>query len=128
MRVTEELLQGISKDSNFSDGVILPDGDYRLIEEGGHQSTLMELLPYTEDEIFRMVPEDDSQLFWLVEKTGCVLTDYNSSVGMHMTPAQRQVFKLLVDHGFISNEYCDLSKQREKVHEREAGQTSALPQ
>ncbi len=119
MKITEELLKEKKQDSNFSDGIILPDGDYRLVREGGHLNALMELLPYTKDEIFKMVPENDSTLFWLIEKTGCVITDYNSSVGMDMTPQQEKVFQALADHGFISHEYFNLTKQRQKVHEQE---------
>ena len=115
MKVTEEVLQNAEKIQNFSDGVIMPDGDYRLIGENGHLGTLMALLPYSEKEIWKMIPENDSALFWLIEKTGCVLTDYNSTVGMAMTPEQKEVFDALVKHGFISEEYFDITKQREKV-------------
>ena len=101
---------------NFSDGVIMPDGDYRLINEDGHLQTLMSLLPYPEKEIWKMIPENDSALFWLIEKTGCVLTDYNSTVGMAMTPEQKEVFDLLVKHGIVSEEYFDITKQRQKIH------------
>ena len=115
MKVTEEVLQNAEKIQNFSDGVIMPDGDYRLIGENGHLQTLMALLPYSEKEIWKMIPENDSALFWLIEKTGGVLTDYNSTVGMAMTPEQKEVFDALVKHGFISEEYFDITKQREKV-------------
>ena len=100
MKLTEELLLKAGQIPNFSDGVILPDGDYRLIEEKGHLQTLMALLPYPEKEI---------------EKTGCVLTDYNSTVGMTMTPAQKEVFDALVKHEIISPEYFDITRQREKT-------------
>lgn len=120
MKITEELLLEVKdKEENFSDGVILPDGDYRLIGKGGHLKTLMEMLPYSEKEIWKMVPEDDSALFWLIEKTGCVLTDYNSTVGMTMTAAQKEVFDALVRHGFITEEYFDLTRQREKMRQKE---------
>lgn len=115
MKVTEEVLQNAEKIQNFSDGVIMPDGDYRLIGENGHLQTLMALLPYPEKEVWKMIPENDSALFWLIEKTGCVLTDYNSTVGMAMTPEQKEVFDALVKHGFLSEEYFDITKQREKV-------------
>ena len=62
-----------------------------------------------------MIPENDSALFWMIEKTGCVLTDYNSTVGMAMTPAQKTVFDGLVKHGIISAEYYDITKQRLKM-------------
>ena len=48
-----------------------------------------------------------------------IVTDYNSSVGMDMTPQQEKVFQALADHGFISHEYFNLTKQRQKVHEQE---------
>lgn len=120
MKITEDLLNEMEKsENNFSDGIILPDGDYRLIEKGGHLTTLMGLLPYSEKDVWKMIPENDSALFWLIEKTGCVVTDYNSTVGMAMTPAQKEVFDALARHGFISEEYFDLTKQRQKVHQEE---------
>ena len=68
MKITEELLQKADQIPNFSDGVIMPDGDYRLIEEKGHLQTMMALLPYPEKEIWKMIPENDSALFcsWLI--------------------------------------------------------------
>ena len=69
MKLTEELLKEMEKKKElYGDGIIMPDGDYRLIQDG-HLKTLMALLPYTENEIWKMIPEDDSALFWLVEKT-----------------------------------------------------------
>ena len=53
MKVTEELLQKADQIQNFSDGIIMPDGDYRLIEENGHLQTMMALLPYPEKEIWK---------------------------------------------------------------------------
>ena len=41
VKITEELLQKADQIPNFSDGVIMPDGDYRLIEEKGHLQTMM---------------------------------------------------------------------------------------
>ena len=128
MNVTEELLEEMKyKDDNFSDGLILPDGDYHRITKG-HIHGLMALFSETEDEIWKMIPEDDSPLFWLIEKTGCVLTDYNNSIGMKMTPAQKQVFDAMRRHGFLTDDYYDLTKQREKVkkerEEKEQAQKS----
>lgn len=118
MKVTEELLQKADQIQNFSDGIIMPDGDYRLIEENGHLQTMMALFPYPEKEIWKMIPENDSALFWMIERTGCVLTDYNSTVGMAMTPEQKEVFDALVKHGIISPEYFDITKQRQKMREQ----------
>lgn len=115
MKITEELLNEMKiKDENFSDGLIKPDGDYVRIPRG-HLHGMMELLPWTENEIWKMIPDDDSALFWLVEKTGCVLTDVNSTIGMKMTPAQQKTYEALSSRGIVSNEYYDLTRQREKV-------------
>ena len=117
MKVTEELLQKAAQIQNFSDGIIMPDGDYRLIGEKGHLQMMMELLPYSEKEIWKMIPENDSALFWLIEKTGCVLTDYNSTVGMAMTPEQKVAFDMLAKHGIVSSEYFDITRQRQKMRD-----------
>ena len=115
MKLTEELLEKMELHRElYADGIIMPDGDYRFIEDG-HLKTLMALLPYTEDELWKMIPEDDSALFWLVEKTGCVLTDVNSTIGMKMTPSQEKTFHALADRKIISDEYFDLTRQRAKV-------------
>ncbi len=120
MKLTEELLNIMEqKKELYGDGIIMPDGDYRLIQDG-HLKTLMSLLPYTENELWKMIPEDDSALFWLVEKTGCVLTDVNSTIGMKMTPEQQNTFEALSCRGIISGEYYDLTKQREKTHARQS--------
>ena len=95
---------------------IRADGDYVRILRG-HLHGMMELLPWTENEIWKMIPDDDSPLFWLIEKTGCVLTDYNNSIGMKMTPAQQTVFDMMRKHGVLTDDYYDLTKQREKVRE-----------
>ena len=115
MKLTEKLLQKMEqKKELYGDGIIMPDGDYRLIQDG-HLKTLMSLLPYSENEIWKMIPDDDSALFWLVEKTNCVLTDVNSTIGMKMTPAQQKTYEALSSRGIISDEYYDLTRQREKA-------------
>ena len=114
MKLTKELLKKMEKKKElYADGIIMPDGDYRLIKDG-HLKTLMALLPYTENELWKMIPEDDSALFWLVEKTRCVLTDINSNIGMKMTAAQQKTYDELSSRGIVSDEYYDLTKQREK--------------
>lgn len=114
MRLTEELL--VEMENNkilYSDGFIKPDGEYLLIK-GSHLHSLMTLLPDTEQEIWKMIPDDDSALFWLIEKTQCVITDYNSSVGMKKTPEQEEVFSALVSHHIITDKYFDISEERKK--------------
>ena len=44
MKLTEELLKEMEKKKElYGDGIIMPDGDYRLIQDG-HLKTLMALL------------------------------------------------------------------------------------
>ena len=125
MKITEELLEKMKvEDENFSDGLILPDGDYIRIPKG-HLHGMMALLPWTEDEIWKMIPENDSPLFWLIEKTGCVLTDYSNSIGMKMTVAQQKVFDAMRKHGILTDDYYDLTKQREKARKEREQNTRA---
>lgn len=120
MKLTEELLKEMEKKKElYGDGIIMPDGDYRLIQDG-HLKTLMALLPYTENEIWKMIPEDDSALFWLVEKTGCVLTDVNSGHWNENAPAQQKTYEALSSRGIVSDEYYDLTRQREKARAQHA--------
>lgn len=112
MKITEDLLKEMEANPDgFSDGIITPEGDY-LLAKDGHMKTLMTLLPYSENEIWKMVPEGDSILFWLIEKTSCVITDYNSSIGMTMTSSQKDVFDALVAHNIIASDYFDLSNRK----------------
>ena len=37
------------------------------------------------------------------------------TIGMKMTPAQQKTYEALSSRGIISDEYYDLTKQREKV-------------
>ena len=64
-------------------------------------------------------------LFWLIEKTGCVLTDYNNSIGMKMTVAQQKVFDAMRKHGILTDDYYDLTKQREKARKEREQNTRA---
>lgn len=124
MKITDALLlEAEKKKENFADGVIMPDGDYILLKNG-HLQTLMDLLPESDNDIWKMIPPDDSPLFWLVEKTGCVLTDFNNSIGMKMTPAQKNVFDMLVRHHIITSSYHDLTKQRKMARENEPNEVA----
>lgn len=118
MKITQEVIDsyGAAKDK-LSDGIIMPDGDYILLEKG-HLQMLMDLCPESDDELWKMIPEGDSALFWMVERTGCVLTDYNSTIGMKMTPEQSEVFSLLCNNRIIEWDYNDMTKQREAAHKK----------
>ena len=62
MKITEELLNEMKiKDENFSDGLIKPDGDYVRIPRG-HLHGMMELLPWTENEIWKMIPDEKEEV------------------------------------------------------------------
>ena len=118
MILHDDLLPQIKANAlEYSDGIIKPDGDYILVHQG-HLHTLMGLLPYTEHEIWDMIPKDDAPLFWLIEHTGCVITDYNSTVGMKMTPEQEKAFQFLVRHSIITDKYFDITNERKKKNSR----------
>lgn len=121
MKITQEVIDSYGdKKDKLSDGVIMPDGDYKILEKG-HLQTLMDMLPESDNELWKMVPEGDSALFFMVERTGCVLTDDNNSIGMKMTPQQQEVFDLLVNNRIIQWEYSDLTRQREMAHKKFGG-------
>lgn len=63
MKVTEELLQKADQIQNFSDGIIMPDGDYRLIEENGHLQTMMAAFAISGERNLENDTGDDSALF-----------------------------------------------------------------
>lgn len=114
MKLEEQLLPKMKADPvKYSDGIIKPDGDYILLEQG-HLHTLMNLLPGPEGEIWDQIPQNDSPLFWMIEQTGCVITDYNSSVGMTMTPEQEKSFRFLVQNGIITDKYFDITSERQR--------------
>lgn len=122
MVIDERFLSGLGEERRkYASGVILPDGDYRLTETG-HLHALMELLPFTVNEIWEKIPKDDSPLFWLIEHTGCVITDENSTVGMSMTPEQAVTYRHLVAYNVIADKYFDLTEERKKAAARGTGQ------
>lgn len=98
---------------DFSAGVILPDGDYLLTDS--HLHTLLELAGLPKEKVWDMIPKEDSPLFWLIAYTGCVITDYNSTVGMAMTDAQERTYRALVDHGVLLDKYYDITNERKKA-------------
>lgn len=114
MILTEELFSQMKESGkDYSGGVIKPDGEYILTTDG-HLKTLMNQMNLTEAELFHQVPENDSAMFWLIEHTGCVTTDFYSSVGMEMTPQQQKTYRALVEHGIIDDKYYDISASRKK--------------
>lgn len=102
---------------NHSSGVILPDGSYEPTKEG-HLKLLLELMNLPREQVWEQIPKEDSPLFWLIEHTGCVITDENSTVGMKMTPAQEQTYRTLVNEGAIADKYFDLTEQRKRAAEQ----------
>ncbi len=117
MIVDDEHLKNLGeKCAGYGAGVILPDGSYILAAES-HLRTLISLVDMPESSLWDMIPKEDSALFWLIAYTGCVITDYNSSVGMVMTPAQEATYQALVLHGIILDKYYDISNERKKTAE-----------
>ncbi len=115
MVVNEAFFENAGKDGkNYAAGVILPDGTYQLTK-AGHLHLLLELMGMPAEQVWERIPREDSPLFWLIEHTGCVITDENSTVGMAMTPEQERTYRALVDHGLIADKYFDLTNERKKA-------------
>ena len=111
MKIKDESFKMILQaGAEYCDGVIMPDGEYLLTDN--HLNTLVSLTGKTKETVWNMIPSEDSALFWLIAYTGCVVTDYNASVGIQMTKEQKQVYDALVEHGVILDKYYDISKER----------------
>jgi hypothetical protein len=98
---------------NYAAGVILPNGQYILTKDG-HLHTLLHLTKMPESEVWEMIPKTDSPLFWLIDYTGCVITDDYSSVGEEMTEPQEETYRALVEHGVIQDKYYNISRERKR--------------
>ena len=98
----------------YASGIILPDGSYELTKTR-HLDMLLEQMPLPREKVWEQIPKQDSPLFWLIEHTGCVITDENSTVGMKMTPAQERTYRALTEHGVIVDKYYDLTEERKKA-------------
>ena len=98
----------------YASGIILPDGSYELTKTR-HLDMLLEQMPLPREKVWEQIPKQDSPLFWLIEHTGCVITDDNSTVGMKMTPAQERTYRALTEHGVIADKYYDLTEERKKA-------------
>lgn len=124
MKVNEKFFEKMKREGkNCAEGVILPDGEYALTD-GSHLRTLMELSGIPEEQLWDMIPKGDSALFWMIAHTGCVITDLNSSVGLAMTEAQKEVYDALVSHGIIQDKYYDITNERKKAAESNPIQTT----
>ena len=122
MIIDEKFFAGLGEDRRkYASGVILPDGSYRLTQ-AGHLHTLMDIMAMSANEIWEKIPKNDSPLFWLIEHTGCVITDENSTVGLAMTPEQEATYRRLVAHDIIADKYFDLTGERKKAAQMMAEQ------
>ncbi len=118
MKIDEAFFENVGEDAKaYSTGVILPDGQYILTKEG-HLHTLLGLVDIPKEQVWEMVPKDDSVLFWLIDYTGCVITDDYSSVGEAMTSQQKKTYSALVEHGVIADKYFDITEERKRAAAR----------
>lgn len=102
----------------YASGVILPDGEYILTDN--HLQTLMALADKPREEVWEMIPREDSPLFFMLQYTGCVITDRESSVGLVMNAAQQRTYQMLVAYGVLTDKYYDITNERLK-NERKHG-------
>lgn len=118
MTVDDRFFEEVEREGkDYSAGVILPDGEY--LPTDNHLHTLFELTPLPQEQLWDMIPKDDSPLFWMIAYTGCVITDYNSTVGMVMTEAQEKTYRALVAHGLLLDKYYDITNERKKAAEQQ---------
>ena len=112
MKVDEHFFEQIEEIGfDPAEGIILPDGDY-ISSEGNHLRTLERLSGLPKETLWERIPKEDSALFWLIDYTGCVITDCNSTVGLAMTAEQKRVYDALVSHGVIADKYYDITNER----------------
>lgn len=116
MIINDAFFGGIAQENKesgeYSAGVILPDGEYILTEN--HLQTLMELVDKPKEEVWEMIPKEDSPLFWMIDYTGCVITDRESCVGLTMNEAQQKTYHALVSHGVLTDKFYDITNERKK--------------
>lgn len=112
MKVDEHFFEQIGEIGfDPAEGIILPDGDY-ISSEGNHLRTLEKISGLPKEILWERIPKEDSALFWLIDYTGCVITDCNSTVGLAMTAEQKRVYDALVSHGVITDKYYDITNER----------------
>lgn len=99
---------------HYTEGVILPDGQY-LPMEGNHLETLLKISKLTKEEAWEKVREGESLLFWLIAYTGCAITDLNCSVGVDLTEKQSNTYRKLVEKGTITDKFYNISSRKEKL-------------
>lgn len=114
----KELTIEKKESGEYASGVILPDGEYILTDN--HLQTLMALADKPREEVWEMIPREDSPLFFMLQYTGCVITDRESSVGLVMNAAQQRTYQMLVAYGVLTDKYYDITNERLK-NERKHG-------
>lgn len=99
MKIQDFIKKYETKPSGYCPCIIDMQGEVYECPEG-HLNTLFALDPehYTLSE----VPADMSPLFYMIQKTGAVVVDYEGQIyNDHMTPPQQQALNRLYQHGLI---------------------------
>lgn len=116
MIINEAFFRGLETEKKergeYAAGVILPDGEYLLTEN--HLQTLIELAGQPKEEVWEMIPKEDSPLFWMIDYTGCVITDREACVGLAMNESQQKTYQALVEHGVLADKFYDITNERKK--------------
>lgn len=108
----KELTTEKIESGEYASGIILPDGTYILTDN--HLQSLMELTAKPREEIWDMIPKEDSPLFFMLQYTGCVITDREACVGLVMNAAQQRTYQTLVACGVLTDKYYDITNERLK--------------
>ena len=96
----------------YEDLIIMPDGEI-INANYGHVNALERILGVPRDLLYAMIDERDNPQFWLLEKTGCMSVSKRAAFGMKRTKAQKDVYEELVRNHIVSNNYYDITEERE---------------
>lgn len=114
MRVTNpEDIKKLKDDPyTYEDLIIMPDGEI-INANYGHVNALERIFGVPRDLLYVMIDERDNPQFWLLEKTGCMSVSKRAAFGMNRNKVQKEVYEELVRNHIVSNNYYDITEERE---------------
>ncbi|WP_373261928.1 hypothetical protein [Hungatella hathewayi] len=114
MRITNpEDIKKLKDDPyTYEDLIIMPDGEI-INANYGHVNALVRIFGVPRDLLYVMIDERDNPQFWLLEKTGCMSVSKRAAFGMNRNKVQKEVHEELVRNHIVSNNYYDITEERE---------------